>query len=74
MPDCFQSCFISAFKFNLRRYDTEFGDAEQVDVVVGRGLHSFTFPLDLSAVCRIGGACRCCLGAVRGYQGVSRVC
>ena len=29
-----------------------------------RGLHSFTFQLNVSAFCGIGGACRVCLGGV----------
>jgi len=45
-----------------------------------RGLHSFTFRLNVSAFCGTGGAFRGCSGGVqgyygvlRGYQGVSRV-
>jgi hypothetical protein len=43
----------------------------------GRGLHSSTYQLNVSASCGIGGACRGCLGgvsrckgALRGVQGV----
>ena len=35
--------------------------------MAGRGLHSSTFRLNLSAFCRIGGAFRGRLGGVRGY-------
>ena len=33
-------------------------------VVLGRGLHSFTFQLNVSAFCGIGGALRVCLGVI----------
>ena len=36
----------------------------------GRGLRSFTFQLNISAFCGIGGALRCCSGGVQGYFGV----
>ena len=39
----------------------------------GKGLHSFTFQLSLSAFCRMGDAIRGCLGGVRGNKGVFRV-
>jgi len=32
-----------------------------------RGLHSFTFQLNVSAFCGIGGVLRGCLGGVSGY-------
>jgi len=35
----------------------------------GRGLHWFTFQLDVSACCGIGVACRGCLGGVSGLLG-----
>ena len=41
--------------------------------VPGRGLHSFTFRLNVSALCGIGGAYRGCLRGVMGYLGVFRV-
>jgi len=38
-----------AFKVNLRRYKTaKYGDEEDIE---GRGLHSFTFQLNLSSFC-----------------------
>jgi len=40
----------------------------------GRGLHSSTFQLIVSAVCVIGGALRGCLGAVQGVSGGIRGC
>ena len=47
-----------------------------VEEIVGRDLHSSTFPLNVSAFCGIGGACRGHLGGVyeasvgiRGYFG-----
>jgi len=40
----------------------------------GRGFHSFTFQLNVSAFCGIGNASRGCLGGVGGYWGVSCVC
>jgi len=36
----------------------------------GRGLHSSTFWLNLSAFCGIGGACRGCLKRTRGVSGL----
>jgi hypothetical protein len=49
---------------------------QEVDVD-GRGLHSSTFRLNLSAFCGIRGAIRGCQGVVRGgirrYYGVFRV-
>jgi len=40
----------------------------------GRGLHSSTFQLNLSALYGIGGARRGCVAVLRGCQGVCRVC
>ena len=64
-----------AFKFNLRRSTKV---ETLVDwrlnrpmVVLGRGLHSSTFQLNLSALHVIGGARRRC---VAGIKGVFRVC
>jgi hypothetical protein len=34
-------------------------------VLLGRGLHSSTFRLNISAFCGIGGACRSCVGVSR---------
>jgi hypothetical protein len=42
--------------------------------IVGRGLHSSTFRLNVSAVCGIGGAFRCCLRGERGVSGGIRGC
>ena len=39
-----------------------------------RGLHSFTFQLNLSALYEIGGARRGCVARVKGCEGVFRVC
>jgi hypothetical protein len=39
------------------------------DAAGGRGLHSSTFQLSLSAFCGIGGAFRGCLGGVQGVSG-----
>ena len=39
-------------------------DAAARTVITGRGLHSSTFQLNLSAFCGIGGAFRGCLGCV----------
>jgi hypothetical protein len=43
----------------------------------GRGVHSSTFRLNVSAFCETGGAIRCCfrgcVGGVMGDQGVFRV-
>jgi hypothetical protein len=48
--------------------------AEQVlvelEVPVVRGLHSYTFRLNLSAFCVIGGAVRGCFGGVPGVERV----
>jgi len=69
---------ISGFKLKLRRYTMEAGVAiertvtcmslprpgEEVALVVGRGLHSSTFRLNLSALCGIGSALRGCSGGV----------
>jgi len=38
--------------------------------ISGRGLHSFTFRLNVSPFCGIGGAFMGSLGGVRGCQGV----
>jgi hypothetical protein len=40
----------------------EVEDEELAAMVAGRGLHSFTFQLDVSAFCEIGGAFKGCLG------------
>jgi len=37
----------------------------------GRGLHSSTFQLNLSAVCGIGGARRGCVARVKGVLGIA---
>ena len=42
--------------------------------VRGRGLHSPTFQLNLSALCGIGGASRGCLGGVREVSGGIKGC
>ena len=66
--NCFQFCLKFAFKFKLRRYTkdkTSTHLAEQrvesyeeafqkIQQATGRGLHSPTFRLNLSAFCRIG--------------------
>ena len=44
----------------------EAGGAGVGDGAVGRGLHSSTFRLNVSAFCEIGGACRGCLGGCLG--------
>jgi hypothetical protein len=41
----------------------------QILGVVGRGLHSFTSQLNLSALCGIGGARRDCVARVKGVLG-----
>jgi len=50
----------------------------QLELPVLRGLHSSIFRLNVNAFYGIGGACRGrykgCLGGVREYQGVCRVC
>ena len=83
---CFQLLLsTSAFKFNLRRYTVGTdafcaakGSAGQIvryDLAsgreLGRGLHSSTFQLNLSAFYGIGGARR---GCVARFKGVFRVC
>jgi len=40
-----------------------------VGVVAGRGLHSFTFQLNLSALYGIGGARRGCVARIKGVSG-----
>jgi len=88
-----------AFEFDLRRYVTAFSDnfggacsSCSADMKCGpnnggRGLHSFTFQLNVSAFCGIGGALRVCselilrvfgrcrgvLWGVEGLKGVFRV-
>ena len=57
-----------AFKFNLRRY-TQGGPGmpemlTPTSAIMGRGLHSFTFQLHVSAFCGIGGAFSVRLGGV----------
>jgi len=52
---------IYAVKINLCRYNTA---ATSVRAAVGRGLHSSTFRLNVSALYGIGGALRGCLGGV----------
>jgi hypothetical protein len=65
---------VSAFTFNLRRYNVAREEIARVedeyklnltaahnfdwdeDMVVGRGLHSSTFRLNVSTFCGIGGA------------------
>ena len=66
-----------AFKFNLRRYikdgwqaTREIRDRERRHG--GRGLHSSTFRLNLSALYGIGGALGVVLGVSRRCQGVLR--
>jgi hypothetical protein len=57
-----------AFNFNLRRYILSPNmcvERKSVPDLIGRGLHSSTFQLNLSAVCGIGGATRGCLGVFR---------
>ena len=53
-----------AFKLNLRRYNK----ASQCCIIlrqeIGRGLHSSTFRLKVSAFCGIGGALKGCLEGV----------
>jgi hypothetical protein len=67
-----------AFKFNFRRYTKEgyyigrevaAGDPEH-----GRGLHSFTFQLNVSASYGIGGAFRGYFGGVYEVSGGVRGC
>ena len=52
-----RSILLSTFAFNsnLRRYNMEGNTAP-----VGRGLHSSTFRLNVSAFCSRGGACMGC--------------
>jgi len=38
----------------------------------GRGLHSITYPLNMSAFCEIGGASSGCLGGVEEVAGFTR--
>jgi hypothetical protein len=40
----------------------------------GRGLHSFTFPLNVSAFCGVGGSFRDCLWGIYGVLGGIRRC
>jgi hypothetical protein len=67
--------------------DDDDDDEDDDDYFGGRGLHSFTFQLNVSAFCGIGGAltvclgfilrvfrrCRWLLGGVGGLKGVCRV-
>jgi hypothetical protein len=66
-----------AFKFNLRRYTKLYQVVDEVAPgggarggkaaamgPTGRGLHSFTFQLNLTAFCGTRGAFRGCLGGV----------
>jgi len=41
--------------------------------LLGRGLHSSTIQLNVSAFCELGGAFMDCVRGVRGHCGVSRV-
>ena len=41
---------------------------------LARGLHSFVFQLNVSALCGIGGAFRGCLGGVQGASGSIKRC
>jgi hypothetical protein len=56
-----------AFKFNVRRYilvfiaNIAYNKFYEAKSALGRGLHSFTFRLNVSALCGIGVACRGCL-------------
>jgi hypothetical protein len=68
--------------FDLSSKDREFYTLQRAEQVMapllakGRGLHSPTFRLNVSAFCGIGGAFnlpRGCLGGMTGYQGVLRV-
>jgi hypothetical protein len=81
--DCELLLSTSAFEFKLRRYTTahdRFGNAcleggDQVLVrLLGRGLHSLTSQLNLSALHGIGGARRGCVARVKrvlgGVEGV----
>jgi len=60
-----------AFSLNLRPYNKLIkADINEVVLVGGRGLHSSTFQLNVSAFCGIEGALgllRGCLGGVHGY-------
>jgi hypothetical protein len=79
--DCDVLLSKNAFKFNLRRFnevaaggfvghDLEAAWEEIHGVVeIGRGLHSFTSQLNLSAFYGIGGACRGCIGGVQQVRG-----
>ena len=58
---------------------TDQSEANFTDCVIkenraGRGLHSFTFRLNLSTLCGIGGACRGCSVGVYGDFGGMRDC
>jgi len=70
--------FIGAMVFNiscvepLAMFNT-WPEWVRREMVWGRGLRSFTFRLNLSAFCGIGGALRGCLGGVWGCLGVCRV-
>jgi hypothetical protein len=48
--------------------------ADAFDAFDGRGLHSSTFQLNLSALYGIGGACRGCVARVTGVLEVFKVC
>ena len=55
-----------AFNFNMRRYMAAMTWPASFKVDAdGRGLHSSTFRLNLSAFCGIGGAVRGCVGVCR---------
>jgi len=47
----------------------DFSEHREPPKDLGRGLHSSTFRVNLSAFCGIGGALRGCLGGVRGLPG-----
>jgi hypothetical protein len=53
----------------LRSFDLSLTEELRGRMAAGRGLHSFTVQLDLSASSGIGGACRGRLGVVQGMLG-----
>jgi hypothetical protein len=61
-----------AFNFHMRRYAKDVAASMEVYNqgkqygVPGRGLHSFTFQLNLSALYEIGGARKGCVARVKG--------
>jgi len=68
--NCDEPLSTSAFKFNLRQYTVGVARYEEAALrLVGRGLHSSTFRLNLSALYGKGGACRDGVARLKGLLG-----